>query len=100
MQEILTAIGTIIGVAGVVFLKDWAIDGRNPFKKKDTDGGEYDKRFQGIEASLKTLAGNHLEHIQHGINSMHKKQDESLNIMREWDKFGIPVRDCEKKLKH
>lgn len=57
---------------------------------------EWGKRFDTLDSGLATIAGNHLEHVQAGLNEMMllqkemlKLQQESIQVLKEMQKYGI-----------
>jgi gas vesicle protein len=91
-QEILTAIGTIVGIALVMVVRDWR-DGKSLLKKNGNNIHDEVKAILQSQGQLKQHYNEEttelLSRISEGIDRLNRKHD-------EWDKYGIVTRDCKK----
>lgn len=78
-MDIITAIGTILGTIAVLLAKDWR-DGK-PLFKKSSEPTETQSSLNSIESKLALMSGNHLEHVQTGINDINSKADQQLQAL-------------------
>lgn len=94
-MEIITAIGTILGIVVVMLFRDFR-DGKPLFKKtkKNNENGDESvyNRLESIQTELSIIGGNHLDHVQKGIDTLHSKHDQTIRIL---DKMTYIIEDIK-----
>lgn len=90
MEQFLAALGTILGIAGMLIIRDIR-DGKSVFKKNgnnihDEIGRVLDSQFK-LKEHFNDETTTLLTEIREGIQQINRKHD-------EWEKYGIPTREC------
>ena len=85
MQEvILTIIGAVVTLGGAFF--GLVKGGFIQIGKKENGNGHTKERLEEIEGQLNLIMGNHMEHLQGGINKlidMQEKENVTLALMNQ-----------------
>lgn len=89
MTELLAALGTIIGIAGITILRDMR-DGKSIFKKNGTaESASVMRELRDSQLSLQHHFNDEttvlLKEIRDGVREVHSK-------LEEFDKYGLPTR--------
>lgn len=92
-QEVLTALGTMLGMAVIVILRDYR-DGKTLFKKNGTN--DISQAIKTILNSQSELKEHYNEDTTKILSDIRDSIKELAQIHKNYEIIGINTRDCAK----